>query len=93
VKWLNTKDIDKSQLIIYLADIARGKIELPDVSINKLQIRRRALITLARASVNDSSNEIKKVVDQLIKELKEINIPELQSGIKEAKWLFRRITH
>ncbi len=93
VRWLNTKDIDKSQLINYLSDIVRGKIELSDVSMNKLQIRRRALITLARATANDSSNEIKKVVDQLLKELKEIKIPELQSGVKEAKWLFRRITH
>lgn len=93
VKWLNTKDIDNSSLINYLSDIVRGKIEIPEASINKLQVRRRALITLARATTNDSSNEIKKVVEQLLIELKNIKIPEIESGIKEVKWLFRRITH
>lgn len=94
VRWLNSNSPSKKEIIEVLSNIARGKIsiELPkNVNINDL--RRRALITLGRASLNDQSKDIQRELQRLIKDLRNIKIPELQSGLKEIKWLLRKITH
>ena len=94
VRWLRTQGIDKEELINTLSDIVRGDVNLDLPKDVKLpDLRRRALLTLARASINDGAKEVRNELDDLVKELKGIKIPELESGLREVRWLLRRITH